>query len=80
VICELRQSEIPPVAETVFLSDHTFLYKIDSWRNFAMTSPETSHTKKVTNKFSSPLVTDTTRFSIQIELQLFGQVFGPHDG
>jgi hypothetical protein len=27
-ICELRQLETRPVAETAFLADHTFLYKI----------------------------------------------------
>jgi hypothetical protein len=32
--------------------------------NFAMTSPETSHTKKVTNELSFPLVTHTTHFDI----------------
>jgi hypothetical protein len=31
VICELWQSQNRPVAETIFLADHTFLYKIGSW-------------------------------------------------
>jgi hypothetical protein len=30
-----------------------------------MTSPETSHTKKVANELSFPLVTHTTRFGIR---------------
>jgi hypothetical protein len=36
-IYELRQSETRPDDETTFLADHTFLYKIGSWRNFSMT-------------------------------------------
>jgi hypothetical protein len=56
-ICELRQSETQPVAKTMFLADHTFL--------FAMTSPETSHMKNVTNKLSFSLVTHTIHFGIQ---------------
>jgi hypothetical protein len=42
------------------------LYKRGSWWNFAMTSPETSHMKKVTNKLSFPLVTHTTYFDIRL--------------
>jgi hypothetical protein len=30
-ICELRQLETRPDAETTFLADHTFLYKTRSW-------------------------------------------------
>jgi hypothetical protein len=45
-ICELWQSKTRPIARTAFLTDHTFLYKIGFWWNFAMTSPETSYTKK----------------------------------
>jgi hypothetical protein len=30
-ICELQQSETRPVAESAFLADHTFLYKIGFW-------------------------------------------------
>jgi hypothetical protein len=52
VICELRQSETRPDTEITFLADHNFLYKIGSWQNFTMTSPETSHTKNVSNKLS----------------------------
>jgi hypothetical protein len=51
-ICELRQSETRPDTEITFLADHNFLYKIGSWQNFTMTSPETSHTKNVSNKLS----------------------------
>jgi hypothetical protein len=61
-ICELRQSETRPIAKTIFLADHTYLYKIGFWRNFAMTFPETSHTKTVTNELSFPLVTHMTHF------------------
>jgi hypothetical protein len=64
VICELRQSETQPIAETTFLADHIFLYKTGSWRNFAMTSLETSHTKNVANELSFPLVTHMTHFGI----------------
>jgi hypothetical protein len=61
-ICELQQSETRPDAETIFLADHTFLYKIGSWRNFTMTSLETSPMKNFTNKLSFLLVTHTTHF------------------
>jgi hypothetical protein len=61
-ICELRQSETRPDAETIILADHTFLYKIGSWRNFTMTSLETSPMKNVTNKLNFLLVTHTTHF------------------
>jgi hypothetical protein len=64
-ICELRQSETRPDAEITFLADHTFLYKIGSWWNFAMTSPKTSHMKNVANELSFPLVTHTTHFDIR---------------
>jgi hypothetical protein len=64
-ICELRQSEVRPVAETIFLSDHTYLYTTGFWWNFSMTSLETSHTKNVTNEVSFPLVTHTTHFGIR---------------
>jgi hypothetical protein len=63
-ICELQQSETQPVTETAFLADHTFLYKIGFWRNFAMTSPETSYTKYVATKLSFLLVTHMARFDI----------------
>jgi hypothetical protein len=65
VIYELRQSETRPDAEITFLADPTFLYKTGSWRNFALTSPETSHMKNVANKLSFPLVTHTTHFDIR---------------
>jgi hypothetical protein len=65
VICELRQSETRPDAEITFLADHTFLYKTGSWQNFAMTFPETSHTKNVTNELRFPLVTHMTDFDIR---------------
>jgi hypothetical protein len=64
-ICELRQSETRPDAEITFQADHTFLYKTGSWRNFAMTSPETLHTKNVSNELSFPLVTHMTHFDIR---------------
>jgi hypothetical protein len=50
-ICELRQSETRPVAESAFLADCTFLYKSSFWQDFAMTSPETSYTKKLDIRF-----------------------------
>jgi hypothetical protein len=52
-ICELRQPETRSVAKTSF------------WQKFAMTSPETSHTKNVTNELSFLLVTHTTHFDIR---------------
>jgi hypothetical protein len=61
-ICELRQLETRPVAKTIFLSDHTYLYKTGFWQNFAMTFLETSHTKNVANELSFPLVTQMTHF------------------
>jgi hypothetical protein len=61
-ICELRKSETRPVAKTIFLADHTDLYKIGFWWNFAMTFPETLHTKNITNEHSFPLVTHMTHF------------------
>jgi hypothetical protein len=64
-ICELWQSETRPVAKTAFLADQIFLYTTGSWRNFAMTSPKTSHMKNFSNEFSFPLVTHTTDFNIQ---------------
>jgi hypothetical protein len=42
-ICELRQSETRPVAKTIFLADHTFLYKI-GFGEFRHDLPESSHT------------------------------------
>jgi hypothetical protein len=48
-----------------FLADHTFLYKIDSWQNFTMTSPETSHTKNVANELSFWLVNSMTHFDVR---------------
>jgi hypothetical protein len=63
-ICELRQSETRPDAEITFLADPTFLYKIGSWRNFTMTSPETLHTKNAANELSFLLVTHMTNFDI----------------
>jgi hypothetical protein len=64
-ICELRQSETKMVAESAFLADHTFLYKIGFWRNFSVTSPETSYTKNVANKLILLLVTHMTCFDIR---------------
>jgi hypothetical protein len=64
-ICELRQSETRPVAKTIFLLDHTHLYKICFWQNFAMTFLETSHTKNVANELSFSLVTHKTHFNKQ---------------
>jgi hypothetical protein len=64
-ICDLRQPETRPGAELIFLADHIFLYKIGFWRNFAMTSPEASHMKNVTNELRFPLVTHTTHFNIR---------------
>jgi hypothetical protein len=63
VINELRQSETRPVAKTIFLADHTYLYKTGFWRKFAMTFPETSHMKNVTNDLSFLLVTHMTHFN-----------------
>jgi hypothetical protein len=63
--CELPQSETRPVAKIIFLADHTYLYKIGFWRNFTMTSQESSHMKNVTNELSFPLVTHTTHFGIR---------------
>jgi hypothetical protein len=54
--------ETQPVAESAFLADHTFLYKTGFWQNFAMTSPETSYMKNVTNELSFLLVTHMTHF------------------
>jgi hypothetical protein len=41
------------------------MYKTGFWQNFAMTSPETSYMKNVTNELSFLLVTHTTRFNIR---------------
>jgi hypothetical protein len=38
-ICELRQSESRPVAETTFLGDHTFLYKTGFFTKFCHDLP-----------------------------------------
>jgi hypothetical protein len=57
--------ETPPVTESAFLADHTFLYKTGFWKNFSMTSPETSYTKNVANKLRFLLVAHTTRFDIR---------------
>jgi hypothetical protein len=65
MICELRQSETQLVAELAFLADHTFLYKIGFWQNFAMTSPKTSYTKNVANELRFLLVSHTTHFNIR---------------
>jgi hypothetical protein len=87
--------ETRSVAETAFLADHTFLYKTSFWQNIAMTSPETSYMKNVTNKLSFLLITHMTHFNIrfgrygilnsyfssgQVGLQVFGQVSGPQNG
>jgi hypothetical protein len=64
-ICELRQSKTPPVAETIFLADHIFLYKAWFWQNFAMTSLETLHMKNISNELSFPLATHMTHFDIR---------------
>jgi hypothetical protein len=61
----LRQSESRPVAESAFLADHTFLYKLGFRRNFAIASPETSYTKNVTNELNFLLVAHTTCFDIR---------------
>jgi hypothetical protein len=65
-ICKLWQLETQPVSETTFLADHAYLYETGFWRNFAMTSPETSHIKNVANGLSFPLVTHTTHFAIRL--------------
>jgi hypothetical protein len=65
VINELRQSETRPVAKTIFLADHNYMYNTGCWQNFAMTSPETLHTEKFTNELSLPLVTHTTHLDIR---------------
>jgi hypothetical protein len=57
--------ETQSVAKTIFLADHTYLYKIGFWQNFAMTFPETSHTKNVANELSFRLVTHMTHFNIR---------------
>jgi hypothetical protein len=64
-ICELRQSKTRLVAESVFLTDHTFLYMSGFWQNFAMISLETLYTKNFTNELSFLLATHTTRFDIR---------------
>jgi hypothetical protein len=46
-ICELRQSETRSVTKTIFVADHTCLYKTVFWWNFTMIAPESSHTKNV---------------------------------
>jgi hypothetical protein len=53
------------VAESVFLADHTFLYKIGFWQIFSMTSPETLYMKNVSNELSFLMVTHTTYFDIR---------------
>jgi hypothetical protein len=63
VICELWQLEPQPVAKTIFLADHTYLYKTGFWQNIVMTSPEALHTKNVANELSFPLVTHMTHFN-----------------
>jgi hypothetical protein len=65
VICELWKSKTRPVAESAFLADHTFLYKIGFWQNFTMTSLETSYTKNVANELSFLLVPHTTHLDTQ---------------
>jgi hypothetical protein len=70
-ICELRQSETRPVAESAFLVKHTFLYKTGFWQNFSMTSPETSYMKNVANELIFLLVTDTTRFDLRFGRYVF---------
>jgi hypothetical protein len=62
VINELQQSETRLVAKTIFLADHTYLYKIGFWRNFAMNFLETLHTKNIAKELSFPLVTHMTHF------------------
>jgi hypothetical protein len=64
-ICELRQSETRPVAESAFPADDTFLYKTSFWWNFAMTTPETSYMKNIAHKLSFLLVTHTTHFGVR---------------
>jgi hypothetical protein len=70
-ICELRQLETRPVAESAFLVKHTFLYKTGFWQNFSMTSLETSYMKNVANELIFLLVTDTTRFDIRFGCYVF---------
>jgi hypothetical protein len=67
VICELRQSETRSIAKTIFLADHTYLYKTGFWQKISTTSPETSHTKNVTNELSFLVVTHTTHFDIRFD-------------
>jgi hypothetical protein len=62
VINELWQSETQPVAKTIFLIDHTYLYNTGFWQNFFMTFLETPHTKNVPNELSFLLVTHMTHF------------------
>jgi hypothetical protein len=38
-ICELRQLETRPVAESTFLADHTFLYKTGFWQKICHVLP-----------------------------------------
>jgi hypothetical protein len=64
-IWELRQPETRSVAKTTFLADHTNLHKTGFWQNFAITSPETSHTKNVANELRFLLVTHMTHFDIR---------------
>jgi hypothetical protein len=63
--------ETRPVAESIFLADHTFLYKTGFWQNFAMTSPEISYTKDATNELSILLVTHMTCCDIRFGLYGF---------
>jgi hypothetical protein len=48
-----------------FWIDCTFLYKSGFWQNFAMTSPENSYMKNVTNELRFLVVTHTTCFDIR---------------
>jgi hypothetical protein len=48
------------VADSIFWEDLTFLYELGLWQHWAMTYPETLHTKNVINELSFLLVTHMT--------------------
>jgi hypothetical protein len=63
VTYKLRLSEIGRIAEFVKIwTDLTFRHEFASWRNFAMTTPGTLHTKIATNELRFPPVTLTAYF------------------
>jgi hypothetical protein len=53
------------VVESIFLANHTFLYKTGFWQNFAMTSSEILYMKDVANELSFLMVTNMTCFDIR---------------